>query len=208
MAAVFSRHRVGDAAAGRVVRVDRRRALRVDVPERPRFVYDSRSDFRLVHGHQIPTASSSGSSAWCRCFYYLYLWATLAFYDVIYVLDERGNTYKKEDVGRTARADTHSNPAQGKEGSRERGGKTSPRADLGRAQGEENLRCSKLLTSRSAAKQTEPDHAAEFVADGIECGIGGWLYARGFTYEGAALVYMLGGIFSPGRIIRHGSRGT
>jgi hypothetical protein len=30
-------------------------------------------------------------------FYYLYLWATLAFYDIIYVIDENGDTYKKEE---------------------------------------------------------------------------------------------------------------
>lgn len=30
-------------------------------------------------------------------FYYLYLWATLVFFDIIYVIDAEGNFYKKEE---------------------------------------------------------------------------------------------------------------
>lgn len=53
--------------------------------------------FGWFTGHTIPICEF----LWIVCvvplFYYLYLWATLAFYDIIYVVDENGDTYKKEE---------------------------------------------------------------------------------------------------------------
>ena len=40
-------------------------------------------------------------------FYYLFLWATLVFYDIIYVVDEQGKFYKREERWVGFLGDTH-----------------------------------------------------------------------------------------------------
>ncbi len=53
--------------------------------------------FGWVTGHQIPVCEFLWILGVVPLFYYLYLWATLGFYDIIYVVDEQGQTYKKEE---------------------------------------------------------------------------------------------------------------
>lgn len=53
--------------------------------------------FGWVSGHRIPICEFGWIAIVVPLFYYLYLWATLVFYDIIYVVDEDGNTYKKEE---------------------------------------------------------------------------------------------------------------
>lgn len=53
--------------------------------------------FGWFTGHRIPVCEFLWIVGVVPLFYYLYLWATLVFYDVIYVVDENGNTYKKEE---------------------------------------------------------------------------------------------------------------
>ncbi|MEY4387908.1 MAG: hypothetical protein RLY20_3191 [Verrucomicrobiota bacterium] len=53
--------------------------------------------FGWFTGHKIPVCEFLWIVGVVPLFYYLYLWATLAFYDIIYVIDENGNTYKKEE---------------------------------------------------------------------------------------------------------------
>lgn len=53
--------------------------------------------FGWFTGHRIPLCEFLWILGVVPLFYYLYLWATLVFYDVIYVVDEHGHTYKKEE---------------------------------------------------------------------------------------------------------------
>lgn len=53
--------------------------------------------FGWFTGHKIPVCEFLWILGVVPLFYYLYLWATLAFYDIIYVVDENGDTYKKEE---------------------------------------------------------------------------------------------------------------
>jgi hypothetical protein len=53
--------------------------------------------FGWFTGHTIPICEFLWIFGVVPLFYYLYLWATLAFYDVIYVLDDKGNVLKKEE---------------------------------------------------------------------------------------------------------------
>ena len=53
--------------------------------------------FGWLTGHKIPVSEFLWIVGVVPLFYYLYLWATLCFYDIIYVVDENGNTYKKEE---------------------------------------------------------------------------------------------------------------
>jgi len=53
--------------------------------------------FGWLTGHEIPICEFLWILGVVPLFYYLYLWATLAFYDIIYVVDENGDTYKKEE---------------------------------------------------------------------------------------------------------------
>ena len=53
--------------------------------------------FGWFTGHKIPICECLWILGVVPLFYYLYLWGTLAFYDIIYVVDENGNTYKREE---------------------------------------------------------------------------------------------------------------
>lgn len=53
--------------------------------------------FGWFTGHKIPVCEFLWIVGVVPLFYFLYLWATLVFYDIIYVVDEHGNTYKKEE---------------------------------------------------------------------------------------------------------------
>jgi hypothetical protein len=53
--------------------------------------------FGWFTGHRIPICEFLWILSVVPLFYYLYLWATLVFYDIIYVVDADGNTYKKEE---------------------------------------------------------------------------------------------------------------
>lgn len=53
--------------------------------------------FGWFTGHTIPVCEFLWIVGVVPLFYYLYLWATLVFYDMVYVVDENGNTYKKEE---------------------------------------------------------------------------------------------------------------
>jgi len=53
--------------------------------------------FGWFTGHKIPICEFLWILGVVPLFYYLYLWATTVFYDIIYVVDEHGNTYKKEE---------------------------------------------------------------------------------------------------------------
>lgn len=53
--------------------------------------------FGWFTGHKIPVCEFLWILGVVPLFYYLYLWATLVFYDIIYVVDEQGRTYKKEE---------------------------------------------------------------------------------------------------------------
>ncbi len=53
--------------------------------------------FGWFTGHKIPICEFLWILGVVPLFYYLYLWATLVFYDIIYVVDEQGRTYKKEE---------------------------------------------------------------------------------------------------------------
>jgi len=53
--------------------------------------------FGWFTGHKIPICEFLWILGVVPLFYYLYLWATLVFYDIIYVVDEQGQTYKKEE---------------------------------------------------------------------------------------------------------------
>lgn len=53
--------------------------------------------FGWFTGHRIPICEFLWIVGVVPLFYYLYLWATLVFYDIIYVVDENGDTYKKEE---------------------------------------------------------------------------------------------------------------
>jgi hypothetical protein len=63
--------------------------------------------FGWFTGHEIPICEFLWIVGVVPLFYYLYLWATLAFYDIIYVVDENGNTYKKEERWVGLHAPTH-----------------------------------------------------------------------------------------------------
>jgi hypothetical protein len=53
--------------------------------------------FGWVTGHEIPICEFLWIVGVVPLFYYLYLWATNVFYDIIYVVDEHGHTYKREE---------------------------------------------------------------------------------------------------------------
>lgn len=53
--------------------------------------------FGWFTGHRIPVSEFLWILGVVPLFYYLYLWATLVFYDIIYVVDAQGQTYKKEE---------------------------------------------------------------------------------------------------------------
>lgn len=53
--------------------------------------------FGWFTGQEIPVCEFLWILGVVPLFYYLYLWATLVFYDIIYVVDEHGETYKKEE---------------------------------------------------------------------------------------------------------------
>lgn len=53
--------------------------------------------FGWFTGHKIPVCEFLWILGVVPLFYYLYLWATLVFYDIIYVVDDQGQTYKKEE---------------------------------------------------------------------------------------------------------------
>ena len=53
--------------------------------------------FGWFTGHKIPVCEFLWILGVVPLFYYLYFWATLVFYDIIYVVDEQGQTYKKEE---------------------------------------------------------------------------------------------------------------
>lgn len=48
-------------------------------------------------GHEVPLSELLWIIFVVPLFYYLYLWTTLVFYDVIYVVDENKRAYKKEE---------------------------------------------------------------------------------------------------------------
>jgi hypothetical protein len=53
--------------------------------------------FGWLTGHRIPICELFWIVGVVPLFYYLWFWATLVFNDVIYVVDENGNFYKKEE---------------------------------------------------------------------------------------------------------------
>jgi hypothetical protein len=79
--------------------------------------------FGWFTGHEIPVCEFLWILGVVPLFYYLYLWATLGFYDIIYVVDENGDTYKKEErwVGfrEPTRILTRKKGAKGREHERE-----------------------------------------------------------------------------------------
>ena len=50
-----------------------------------------------VFGHEVPVCELLWIVGVVPLFYYLWFWATLVFHDVIYVVDESGKFYKKEE---------------------------------------------------------------------------------------------------------------
>jgi hypothetical protein len=53
--------------------------------------------FGWVTGHRVPVEELLWIVAVVPLFYYLYLWGTLLFHDIIYVVDERQRFYKREE---------------------------------------------------------------------------------------------------------------
>ena len=53
--------------------------------------------FGWITGHMIPICEALWIVAVVPLFYYLYLWHTFVFHDIIYVVDEKGGFYKKEE---------------------------------------------------------------------------------------------------------------
>jgi hypothetical protein len=53
--------------------------------------------FGWLSGHRVPVEELLWIVAVVPLFYYLYLWSTLLFHDIVYVVDERGNFYKREE---------------------------------------------------------------------------------------------------------------
>lgn len=53
--------------------------------------------FGWLTGHAVPIEELLWIVAVVPLFYYLYLWCTLLFHDIIYVVDERGRFYKREE---------------------------------------------------------------------------------------------------------------
>lgn len=53
--------------------------------------------FGWITGHEVPVCELVWIVSIVPLFYYLWFWATLVFHDVIYVVDENGNFYKKEE---------------------------------------------------------------------------------------------------------------
>jgi hypothetical protein len=62
--------------------------------------------FGWITGHAVPIEELLWIAGVIPLFYYLYLWATLVFYDIIYVLDGEGNFYKREERWRGFFAET------------------------------------------------------------------------------------------------------
>jgi hypothetical protein len=53
--------------------------------------------FGWFTGHRIPIEEFLWIALVIPLFYYLYLWTTLVFYDVIFVIDTDGSLYKREE---------------------------------------------------------------------------------------------------------------
>jgi hypothetical protein len=53
--------------------------------------------FGWLTGHKVPIEELVWIIAVVPLFYYLYLWSTLLFHDIVYVVDEHGNFYKREE---------------------------------------------------------------------------------------------------------------
>ena len=53
--------------------------------------------FGWITGHRVPICELLWIVVVVPLFYYLWFWATLVFHDVIYVVDEQGKFYKKEE---------------------------------------------------------------------------------------------------------------
>jgi hypothetical protein len=62
--------------------------------------------FGWITGHRVPIEELLWIAGVIPLFYFLYLWATLVFYDIIYVVDERGEFYKREERWRGFLAET------------------------------------------------------------------------------------------------------
>ena len=53
--------------------------------------------FGWITGNQIPICELLWIAVVIPLFYYLYFWATLVFNDIIYVVDDNGDFYKREE---------------------------------------------------------------------------------------------------------------
>jgi hypothetical protein len=53
--------------------------------------------FGWITGHRVPIEEILWITLVVPLFYYLYLWSTLLFHDIIYVIDEKGKFYKREE---------------------------------------------------------------------------------------------------------------
>jgi hypothetical protein len=53
--------------------------------------------FGWLTGHKVPVEELLWIIAVVPLFYYLYLWSTLLFHDIVYVVDENGKFYKREE---------------------------------------------------------------------------------------------------------------
>lgn len=53
--------------------------------------------FGWLTGHRVPVEELVWIVAVVPLFYYLYLWSTLLFHDIVYVVDEAGRFYKREE---------------------------------------------------------------------------------------------------------------
>src|SRR2546422_9291759 len=53
--------------------------------------------FGWLTGHRVPVEELIWIIAVVPLFYYLYLWSTLLFQDIVYVVDEKGDYYKREE---------------------------------------------------------------------------------------------------------------
>ena len=75
--------------------------------------------FGWVTGHRVPVEELLWIVAVVPLFYYLYLWCTLLFHDIIYVVDDQKRFYKREErwVGflETTRITTRTKGCRGKE---------------------------------------------------------------------------------------------
>ncbi len=63
--------------------------------------------FGWITGNRIPICELLWIAIVIPLFYYLYFWATLVFNDIIYVVDENGDLYKREERWVGFFGDTH-----------------------------------------------------------------------------------------------------